>query len=233
LKTIARGRIAHGDSLSESLLHPCVGREGLSLLDIDGRQCPENLRTICLVRLILDDVVHLFIKLKVIGVYGVELLSRNIDKPHRRRIRCFREPIHLGEFLGALHSRLGAAILDESSPEDEVAVGGRAQDKVAVRNFALVAGREQQKFSTLSLIWSGPAKIGHVLEPVIVDYAEHIWRSLDYHWSILGVDPHHVVNALGVRCKKQRLRVHQVFHDEHGVIVVRALTDETHAEGFR
>jgi hypothetical protein len=35
-----------------------------------------------------------------------------------------------------------------------------------------------------------------------------------------------VVNALGVRCQKERLRVHQGFYDEYGLLVVVALTEK-------
>ena len=76
-----------------------------------------------------------------------------------------------------------------------IAVGLRADNKVAFRHFARVAGRQQQEFSALTLVGSGVADVPDVVEPEIINDAEHIRRRLDHQRAILQIEPHQIVDS--------------------------------------
>ena len=149
----SRRRITNGYGFREDLLHPVIGSGRLALLDAYGGKCAENFGTVCLVRLILDDAIHFFIKMKVVRVNGIEFLAGNVDELHGRWIIRVGQPIHLGEFLGTFYGRPGAAVLKNPARTLSCHMSRNA-GRIALRNVALVIGRQQQEFAALAL--SGP-----------------------------------------------------------------------------
>ncbi len=155
--------------------------------------------------LVLDDVVHFLIEVKIIGMDGVELLARDIDDFHRRRVAGLRQGIDLGELPGVSDRGRGAAIVEEAAPEEEISVGRRPQHKIAFGNLAFIAWWQKQVLSTLALVRTGIADIADVFEPVVVDHAQDVGRRLDDQRTSLRVQPHQIVDALGVSGKEQRM----------------------------
>jgi hypothetical protein len=54
---------------------------------------------------------------------------------------------------------------------------------------------------------------------VVIDDAEHVRWGFDHQRTVADIEPRHVVDALGIGGQEERLRVHQVFHDEQGLVV--------------
>ena len=96
----------------------------------------------------------------------------------------------------------------------------RLVDVIAgARERAVVAGRQEQEAAALAFIGPGVADVGDVVEPEVVDQAQHVGRALHHDRAVLQVEPGERVDALGVGGEEQRSRIHQRLEDRHRLVV--------------
>ena len=91
--------------------------------------------------------------------------------------------------------------------------------------LAFVVGRHQQELPALALVRAGVAEIGDVVEPRIVDDAQHVRRRLHDHGTVLQVDPHEGVDHRGITRQEQAFGVQATVPVDHGLVVGPPLLD--------
>ena len=163
----------------------------------------------------------------------IELLAGDVDELHRRRVLRLGQRIGFVELPGVLEGRLRAAVLQEAAIEHQVSEGLCAEHGgITFRHLALVAGRQEQILAALPLVRTGIAEVAHILEPVVIDDAEDVRWCFEHQRTVADIQPRHMVNALGIGGQEERLRVHQVFHDEQGLVVDRPLAGPADTDSF-
>jgi hypothetical protein len=172
-------RVADGDRIGQELARPRIGLEGLPLADADGRKGAVELRVEQPGRLVLHHPVQLLEVAEVIAENGVELHTCRVDDTHGWRLAGQREGIDVEVPARRLHRRVDVPALDEEPEEQEVAVGRRADDEVAVGDRALVVGPHEEIAAALALVGADEADVRDVVHHPVHHGAQHAGR--DHH----------------------------------------------------
>jgi hypothetical protein len=133
------------------------------------------------------------------------------------------QPVDARVCFHALDTWPGIPIDQEAAPDQPVAERAGFEREVSVGDLPIVARRQEQILAALPTVWTGIAKVGHVVEECVVDKTECVRRTLDDHGPVPKIKPCQGVDTLGIGRQKQRFRVHKVFEDAYGPI------DQAHA----
>ena len=212
-----QGNVAGRLGLGQDLLHACIRLEWLAFLDTDGGQQAEDLRILCRIGFFLDDLVDLFEEGGVLGVQRVERLHGDIDPVDLFRLTA--QGVQAEVILHVLDHRVGFEIFHETAHRQPMAVGVGLLDDITVGDLTLVTRRHHQVLATLALVRSGITEIGDIVEPGIIDDAEHVGRRLHDHGAILQIDPHEGVDHRGIAGQQQPLGVEPAVPVDHGLVI--------------
>jgi hypothetical protein len=107
---------ADGRGFGEDLLHPRVGLERLALFDADRGEQTQRLGIHRRIRLLLYDCVDVLVEGEIDRANGVQVLARQVDEVHLRRIRCLCQGIDAQVLLDARDGSLGRAKHAQDEP---------------------------------------------------------------------------------------------------------------------
>ena len=214
--------------------HPLVRREGLSLLDADGREIAAKLGVDEVDRLALDHLVDLLVEGRVVGVDGVEDPSGAGDELHRRRSVGLGQRVD-PEALGPhLASRVGLAVLQKAPQRKHVDHRGRPRHEVPLGDLALVGLGHDQVLAALAAVGPRRTHVDHESEERVVDRAgSGPRRNLHDDRPVLA-DVEHAdrVARVGVSGQEEAVGIHQVAEEQDLVAAVDADLHHSATDGL-
>ena len=199
--------------------------------------------------LVLHHLVHQLEEAEVARRHRVERLPAALDEHRLGNLRrcsgrraaleqrrdaraggARRVGVELQRALDRLDGRRRVVVRQERPPEQERPRRARVSDVVAaVRQRAVVAGRDEQEAAAFAAIRARQAEVDDPAPPHVVEHPERLRRRLDDHRARREIDDAEEVDGVGVRGQEHGLRAHQLREDEDRVVldagVVEALPD--------
>src|SRR6516165_1299173 len=113
------------------------------------------------------------------------------------------------------NSFVGFAVDLKAAHREHDRIGWRSDDKIAVGDASLIAGREDEKLAALSLVGAEGANIRKITLQSVLKKAEHFgWRFDDCRSFRLKKEMTDRIDRLGVGRQQNRLGSHQLFPDD-------------------